>query len=622
MSTKIWGLVSDHLFWWRTAGKEQDNSQYMALYKRLLGYARPYLFPDLALAVLAMFALSAANGFIPYLIKQTINALSMLKSNDALAIHRLHLLSLAVLAVFVIRALTDFLASFLTDYLGMKTAMDLRAEFNDRLQRLPLSFFNWTPTGNLLTRSLADVQLASSIITDSLLSLVGDTLTLIALVGGLFWMDFRFALLAFVVFPVAILPIVGAARRVRKMAKGAQRKLSDISVMMQEAVQGCRVVKAFGMEDYESARFRDMLKKQLRLMRRVLRASAFSSPFIEVLGAFAVVLVLWYGTSAVMTGERTPGTFAAFIGAMLIIYRPFKRIAGTNNSIQQGLVSAERVFAIIDHPPEIYDAPDAIKLKHGSHSIEFRDVFFRYDPNGDWVLRDVDVKIGAGETVALVGMSGGGKSTLSDLIPRFYDPEKGVILVDDIDARRYSMKSLRAEIGLVSQHTFLFNDSIRNNIAYGGGSGNFDEIVAAAKAANAHDFIMRLPNGYDTMVGELGVRLSGGERQRLAIARALLKNAPILILDEPTSNLDSEGERVVQDAIERLMQNRTTLMIAHRLSTVRRADRICVIVSGEIVEQGTHEQLLAMDGAYRKLCDLQFYMPEDGEMAERGAVNL
>jgi subfamily B ATP-binding cassette protein MsbA len=616
------GVISDHLLWWRSAAKEQDNSQYMALYKRLLGYARPYLFPDLALAVIAMFALSAANGFIPYLIKQTINALSMLKSNDALATHRLHLLSLAVLGVFVMRALTDFLASFLTDYIGMKTAMDLRAEFNDRLQRLPLSFFNWTPTGNLLTRSLADVQLASSIITDSLLSLIGDTLTLIALVGGLFWMDFRFALLAFVVFPVAILPIVGAARRVRKMAKGAQRKLSDISVMMQEAVQGCRVVKAFGMEDYESARFRAMLKKQLRLMRRVLRASAFSSPFIEVLGAFAVVLVLWYGTSAVMTGERTPGTFAAFIGAMLIIYRPFKRIAGTNNSIQQGLVSAERVFAVIDHPPEIYDAPNAAKLKHGSHSIEFRDVFFRYDPNGDWVLRDINLEIGAGETVALVGMSGGGKSTLSDLIPRFYDPEKGVILVDGIDARRYSLKSLRAEIGLVSQHTFLFNDSIRNNIAYGGGSGSFDEIVAAAKAANAHDFITRLPNGYDTIVGELGVRLSGGERQRLAIARALLKNAPILILDEPTSNLDSEGERVVQDAIERLMQNRTTLMIAHRLSTVRRADRICVIVSGEIVEQGTHEQLLALDGAYRKLCDLQFYMPEDGEMAERGAVNL
>jgi ATP-binding cassette, subfamily B, bacterial MsbA len=621
MSNKFWRGISEILLLEGSAEGQQEKSRYWTLYKRLLGYARPYIFPDLALSVLAMLVLSGANGAIPYLIKQTIDLLPKLKASDAMTVQRLHLLSLGILAAFVVRALTDFLSSFLTDYIGMKTAMDLRAEFNDRLQRLPLSFFNWTPTGNLLTRSLNDVQLASAIITNSLISLIGDSLTLIALVGGLFWMDFKFALLAFVVFPVAILPIVGAARRVRKMAKSAQRKLSDLSVMMQEAVQGCRVVKAFGMEDYESERFRAMLKKQLRMMRRVLRASAFSSPFIEVLGAFAVVMVLWYGIPAVMAGTESPGTFAAFIGAMLIIYKPFKRIAGTNNSIQQGLVSAERVFAIIDHPPEIYDAPGALELERGPHSIEFRNVSFRYDPNGAWVLHNISMKIGAGETVALVGMSGGGKSTLSDLIPRFYDPHKGAMLFDGVDAKRYSLKSLRAQIGLVSQHTFLFNDTIRTNIAYGGGKGDFDEIVAAAKAANAHDFITRLPNGYDTLVGELGVRLSGGERQRLAIARALLKNAPILILDEPTSNLDSEGERVVQDAIERLMENRTTLMIAHRLSTVRRADRIFVIVNGEIVEEGTHDQLLALDGAYRKLCDLQFYMPEDGEAPARGAAN-
>ena len=621
MSNKFWHGLSETLLWWRPAKEGEEKSRYMAIYTRLLGYARPYVFPDLTLSVVAMLVLSAANGAIPYLLKETINSLSMIKANNPHNLARLHMLSLGILVVFVVRALTDFLASFLTDYIGMKTAMDLRAEFNDRLQRLPLSFFNWTPTGNLLTRALSDVQMASSIITNSLISLVGDSLTLVALVGGLFWMDFKFALLAFVVFPVAILPIIGAARRVRKTAKSAQRKLSDISVLMQEAVQGCRVVKAFGMEDYESERFRAMLKKQLRMMRRVLRASAFSSPFIEVLGACAVVAVLWYGISAVLVGSRSPGTFAAFIGAMLIIYRPFKRIAGTNNSIQQGLVSAERVFAIIDHPPEVYEAPGALELKHGPHSIEFRKVNFRYDPNGEWVLRNINMKIGAGETIALVGMSGGGKSTLSDLIPRFYDPNKGEMLIDGVDAKRYTLKSLRAEIGLVSQHTFLFNDTIRTNIAYGGGSGDFDEIVAAAKAANAHDFITRLPNGYDTLVGELGVRLSGGERQRLAIARALLKNAPILILDEPTSNLDSEGERVVQDAIERLMVNRTTLMIAHRLSTVRRADRIFVIVSGEIVEAGTHEELLALDGAYRKLCDLQFYMPEDDEAPARGAAN-
>ena len=303
MSNKFWRGISENLLWWRTAEDQQEKSQYMAIYKRLLGYARPYIFPDLALAVLAMLVLSAANGAIPYLIKETINLLSKLKASDPMTVQRLHMLSLGILAVFIVRALTDFLASFLTDYIGMKTAMDLRGEFNDRLQRLPLSFFNWTPTGNLLTRSLNDVQLASSIITNSLISLIGDSLTLIALIGGLFWMDFKFALLAFVVFPVAILPIIGAARRVRKMSKSAQRKLSDLSVMMQEAVQGCRVVKAFGMEDYESERFRAMLNKQLRIMRRVLRAGAFSSPFIEVLGACAVVMVLWYGTSAVLAGS-------------------------------------------------------------------------------------------------------------------------------------------------------------------------------------------------------------------------------------------------------------------------------------------------------------------------------
>lgn len=427
--------------------------------------------------------------------------------------------------------------------------------------------------------------------------------------------------MAFVVFPIAVLPVIGAARRVRKMTKEVQKRLADLSVMMQEAAQGCRVVKAFGMEEYERKRFRTMLDLQVKLRRRVLRASAITDPIIEVLGAFGVIAVLWYGANLVMSGSRTPGTFAAFITAMLVIYKPFKRIAGTNNAIQQGLVSADRIFSVIDYPPEVNEAPDSIELAPGPHDIEFRNVSFRYAPENDWVLRDINLKIGAGDVVALVGMSGGGKSTLADLILRFYDPEEGEILIDGVDARNYSLKSLRSRIGLVSQHTFLFNDTVRTNIAYGSANRSLDEVVEAAKAANADDFISRLPEGYDTLVGELGVRLSGGERQRLAIARALLKNAPILILDEPTSNLDSEAERVVQDAIERLMERRTTLMIAHRLSTIRRSDRIFVIVKGEIVEQGTHEELLALDGAYRKLCDLQFYASEEEEPVVRGAVN-
>jgi ATP-binding cassette, subfamily B, bacterial MsbA len=620
---KLWRSVSETLLWWRPTDDESDTTQYLELFKRVLRYVRPYLFPQLTLAVGAMLLNGSVNGVIPLLIKRIINTIAAIPNAKASpeSIHPMHVLAVEILIVFVARAITDFLADYLTTYLGMEIAMDLRGEFNDRLQRLPLSFFNWSSTGGLIARSLSDVAAASSVITNTLFSLIGDSVTLVALVVGLFWMDWRFALIAFVVFPLAVLPVVGIARRVRKMYRNAQKKLADISTLMQEATQGCRVVKAFGMEEYECARFRTQLRHQLRLLRRVLRVGSSTDPLIEVLGAFAVVATLWYGTDLVLVGARSPGTFAGFIAAMLIVYKPFKRIAGTNNTIQQGLVSAERVFKVIDHSPEPYDSPGAIELKSGPHSLEMSDVSFRYARGGELVLNNINLRIGAGEAVALVGMSGGGKSTLADLIPRFYDPQNGVVLIDGFDIRNFSLRSLRSQIAVVSQSTFLFNDTIRANIAYGGLGKSLDEIVAAAKQANAHDFIMRLPSRYDTVVGELGVRLSGGERQRIAIARALLKNAPILILDEPTSNLDSEAERVVQDAIERLMENRTTLVIAHRLSTIRRSDRIYVIVHGEILEQGNHDTLIALDGAYRRMCDLQFYAPELTESAARAAAS-
>jgi subfamily B ATP-binding cassette protein MsbA len=573
-------------------------------------YARPYLFPDLVLCAITLVILAASTGAIPFLTKHFIDQMNHFGSvQGPRALHTFHLLSLELLVVFVVRALTDFASDYLTGYLGMRTAFDLRTEFNDRLQNLPVMFFNWTSTGTLLTRSLNDVQIASSVITNTLFSLIGDLLTVVGLLVGVFVTDWKLALIAFVVFPLTVLPVIGVTKRVRAMTRDAARKLSDLSVLMQETAQGCRVVKAFGMEDYERERYRLQIRRQVRISRRILRISSSTGPFIEVLGACAVVLVMWFGIGSVLHGTRSAGTFGAFVAALLLIYKPFKGIAGTNNSIQQGLISAQRVFEIIDRPPET-DAPGALTLARGSHSIEFREVHFRYDNNAQWVLRNINLKIDTGQVVAIVGMSGGGKSTLSDLIPRFYDPQEGAVLVDGVDARNYSIKSLRGEIGLVTQNTFLFNDTIRANVAYGSGSRSLDEIVAAAKLANAHEFISRLPAGYDTVVGEFGIRLSGGERQRIAIARALLKNAPILILDEPTSNLDSEAERLVQDAIERLMQGRTTLLIAHRLSTVRRADKLFVMVKGEIVEHGTHDELFALNGHYRKLCDLQLNSPE------------
>jgi subfamily B ATP-binding cassette protein MsbA len=404
-----------------------------------------------------------------------------------------------------------------------------------------------------------------------------------------------------------VLPVVRFSKGMRKMTKDAQRQLSGLTVLLQETYQGNRVVKAFGMEDYERGRFNKELRRLFRIYMRVARIKAITGPTMEVMGAFAIVGVIWWGSHEVLAGTRTPGVFTAFIGAMLLLYQPFKSLTRTNNNIQAGIAAAERVFEMMDTPTDVPDAPDGLQLASGNHAVAFENVSFRY--GDEWVLRNVNLEIGAGRVVALVGMSGGGKSTIADLIPRFYDVQEGAVTIDGVDVRRYRLAALRAQIGLVTQHTFLFNDTIRANIAYGSMEKSLDEVIAAARLANAHDFVARLPQGYDTVIGELGVRLSGGERQRIAIARAMLKNAPILILDEATSALDSESERLVQEALEHLMENRTTLVIAHRLSTVRRADRIVVVVRGQIVEQGTHDELLAFGREYSKLHGLQFMTP-------------
>jgi subfamily B ATP-binding cassette protein MsbA len=365
------------------------------------------------------------------------------------------------------------------------------------------------------------------------------------------------------------------------------------------------------MEDYERVRFKKELRRLFRIQMRVARIKSVTGPTMEVMGAFAIVAVIWWGAHAVISGSRTPGVFLSFIGAMLLLYRPFKSLTRTNNNIQAGLAAAERVFQMMDEPSDVPEVPDPIVIPPGMHTVTLENVSFRY--GDEWVLEDVNLEIGAGKVVALVGMSGAGKSTIADLIPRFYDVQRGRVAIDGIDVRQCSIASLRSQIGLVTQHTFLFNDTVRANIAYGAADKSLEDVIAAARAANAHNFIMRLPQGYDTMIGELGVRLSGGERQRLAIARALLKNAPILILDEATSSLDSDSERQVQEALEHLIENRTTLVIAHRLSTVRRADQIVVLARGRIVETGTHDQLIALGREYSRLHGLQFHdAPELG----------
>jgi len=583
------------------------------LQRRLYRYLRPYLFPYVVLLALAMLVLAGANAGIPFIIKKFLDQLVNLKR-----VGGLHELSILLAGLFLLRALGNFLNDYLSAYIQQKLVLDIRADLNESLQRHSLSFFNRTPTGMMVSRVISDVNVVVAGLTEGAFSIWSDGVSMIALIITAFYMDWQLALIMLVGFPIGVGPVVRFSRRVRKETKNAQKQLGGLQALLQETFQGNRVVKAFGMEDYERRRFNTELRRLFRIYMRVARIKAFTGPLIEAMGAFAVVAVVWYATSSLMAGTRTLGSFAGFFTTMILVYDPFKGLSKSNNTIQAGLAAAERVFEMMDEPSDVPDDPVAVEIPSGPLSIRFNHVSFRYGV--EWVLHDINLEIGTGQVIALVGMSGGGKSTIADLIPRFYDAQEGRIAVNGVDIRRIKLASLRAQIGLVTQATFLFNDTIRANIAYGSTDRDPERIVKAARLANAHDFILRLPQGYDTVVGELGVRLSGGERQRIAIARALLKDAPILVLDEATSSLDSEAERSVQEALEVLMENRTTLVIAHRLSTVRRADRIIVVEHGRIVEQGTHDELFARDGEYRKLYDLQFVAAQEAP-GNGGLVN-
>jgi subfamily B ATP-binding cassette protein MsbA len=393
------------------------------------------------------------------------------------------------------------------------------------------------------------------------------------------------------------------SRNMKRFTRRGQISTGNLTALLQESIQGNKIVKAFGMEEYEAGRF---MAENYRLFKQSLRASrikAVVAPSMEILAAFGIAGVVWYGGFSVIAGGRTQGEFMAFMTAMFLLYQPFKGLTKTYTMVHQGLAGAERVFEILDQEQEIADHPDAVDAKRFANAVELNNVSFSYGENP--VLKKINLRINAGEVVALVGMSGVGKSTLADLIPRFYDVNSGSITLDGVDIRHLRLQSLRAQIGIVTQHTFLFNDTVKNNIAYGQPDTDMEHIVAAARAAHAHEFITMMPQGYDSVIGEMGMQLSGGQRQRLAIARALLKNAPILILDEATSALDLESERLVQDALENLMTQRTTLVIAHRLSTVRQADRIVVLVNGSVAEQGTHDELMARQSEYRRLYTLQ-----------------
>jgi subfamily B ATP-binding cassette protein MsbA len=570
----------------------------MDIYKRLIKLAKPHL-PKFILAMLCMLVVGGLTSALAFLVKPVLDDIFM-KKNAAM----LKWIPIAVVAIYMLKGLCTYVQTILMNFIGQRVVADIRNRLYQVIQTQSMSFFTKNQTGILMSRITNDVNSMQGAVSEAVTSLLKDSFTLICLMFVIFYRDWQLALVAMVIFPVTIYPIATFGRKIRKLATRTQVTMGSLTTLLQETISGARIVKAFGREDYESSRFSRENENLLKLTLKSVTISAVSSPFMEFLGGVGIAAIIFYGGYQVIQGVSTPGTFFSFLAALILLYEPIKRLTNVNNTIQQGIAGAQRVFSIIDAVPEIRNKPGAIPLPAISKAIDIRNVTFRYENTP--VLKQINLTVRAGEAVAFVGMSGGGKTTLVNLIPRFYDVSEGQILIDGRDIRDVTMESLRAQIGIVTQQTILFNDTVRNNIIYGDVEKTEADVIRAAKAANAHHFIMNLPDGYNTVIGEQGTKLSGGERQRISIARALLKDAPILVLDEATSSLDTEAEIEVQEALENLMKGRTTLVIAHRLSTIRNADRIVVLVNGEIVEEGTHEALLDKKGEYFRLYQMQF----------------
>jgi subfamily B ATP-binding cassette protein MsbA len=571
----------------------------LVAYRRLVPYVRPHL-PALAVGAGLALVVAAMEGAIAWLVKPAMDEIFIRK--DA---RMLTLVPLALLGAYLVKGAARYGQSSLMAAVGEWVVARLRRDLYRHLQDMPLSFFTARHSGDLMARLLTDVTRLSRVSSSVLVMGVRQVGTVVALLAVMLAREWVLTLCALVAFPVIALILRRIGRRLYRLNRRAQERVAELAVLLHEAFAGTKIVKAFGRERHERERFEALNDRLLRLSVQNVRADEITEPLMEVAGALGIALALLYGGWRVIEGAMTPGTFFSFTAAVILLYGPVRRLARALNTVQQTTASVERVFEILDQPPALADRPGAVALAGFTDSIVFDRVGFRYPGADEDALTDVTLTVRKGEVVAFVGLSGAGKSTLMDLVPRFHDVTAGRLLVDGHDVRDLTQASLRAQIGLVTQETFLFNDTIRYNIAYGRPEASFEEVVRAARQAHAHDFILACPRGYDTLVGERGVRLSGGQRQRLAIARAFLKNPPILILDEATSDLDAESEFMVQQALADLMKGRTVLVIAHRLATIRNADRIVVIHQGRVAEVGRHEELLARDGLYRRLYALQ-----------------
>ncbi|MBC8433226.1 MAG: ABC transporter ATP-binding protein [Desulfobacterales bacterium] len=582
-------------------------------HKRILALIKENRF-RLFLAMVCMLVMAAATSATAFLVKPVLDDIFFNKNTMMLKI-----IPLAVILIYLLRGLATYGQDYLMNYVGESIIRRLRDDLYSHIQDLPVAFFHKEKTGVLMSRVTGDVGIVKTMVSTAVTGSLKDCFTIVGLSIVIFYRDWKMALFAFIILPLAFYPIVEFGRRVRRISTGWQEAIGDLNSFLHETFAGNKIVKAFGMEHYEKERFYERTLGLFKLEMKAVVARSLSSPIMEFLGGVGIAFIIWYGGSKVLAGTSTAGTFFSFMAAVLMLYDPIKKLSGLNNAVQQGLAAVDRVFDVMETKSEIKEPQNPVVLKRGPHRVTFENVFFKYEE--DRILKDINLDVQAGEILALVGMSGGGKTSLVNLLPRFYDVTEGAILIDGDDIRKASISSLRDQMAIVTQEPILFNDSVRNNIAYGNYRASDEEIRRAAKAAYAYDFIQSFPGKFETNVGELGARLSGGEKQRICIARALLKDAPILILDEATSSLDAESEMLVQKALENLMQGRTTFVIAHRLSTIDYADRIIVIVNGRMVEEGTQEELIARQGEFFKLYQMQSSNNQDNMNQPEGIRN-
>ncbi len=567
---------------------------------RLVRYLKPYRI-RLGAAFACSGLVAAFSGAYAWLVKPVLDEIFINKNESLLLI-----LPLALFTVAVLKSLFNYGQNYLMNYVGNQVITDIRQELFGKLIRLPVPYHDVNTSGRLVSRVVNDVTLMANAVAGVLKDIFQQGLTFLAMMGVIFYQNWRLGSLSVIVIPLAVFTMVRMGKRLRALAASGQERMGDMASTLQETLSGIRMVKAYGREELEATRFQRSNRSFLRTTMKAIQVSSLGSSHMEVIGVVGVAVIIWYGGFLVINGSMTPGEFFSFLTAMFMAFAPIRKLSGSNNAIQQALAAAERVFGVLDLKTEQEAEKGRLELPRIAQSVTFDDVTFYYESQSVPALKDINLTIRAGEMVAFVGSSGSGKTTLVNLMPRFYEPAAGRILIDGIDIQSYTLRSIRSQIGMVSQDVVLFDDSVRNNIAFGREDATDEEIVQAARLAYAHDFVERLPEGYRTVVGEKGVKLSGGERQRLAIARAILRDPPLLILDEATSALDTESERVVQLALANLMKNRTTVVIAHRLSTIQQADRIMVLARGSIVEVGTHDELLRRGGQYQRLHAMQF----------------